>query len=51
MFRLLKYAPVVLPVIIKFVKSPQGQRAIASARARLSKSPAAKTGKSASRKR
>jgi hypothetical protein len=51
MFRLLKYAPVVLPVIIKFVKSPQGQRAIASARARLSKGSSAATTKSTPRKR
>jgi hypothetical protein len=32
MFRLLKYLPVVIPVVTKYVKSPSGQRAIAKAR-------------------
>jgi hypothetical protein len=37
MFRLLKYIPVVLPLISKFVKSPRGQKAIADVRARISR--------------
>lgn len=35
MFRLLKYLPVIIPVVTKFVKSPQGKAAIAKARAKL----------------
>jgi hypothetical protein len=35
MFRLLKFLPVIIPVVTKFVKSPQGQRAIAKARKSL----------------
>ena len=35
MFRLLKYAPVVIPLVLKFVKSPRGQRAINDVRTRV----------------
>jgi len=35
MFRLLKYAPIVIPMVVKFVKSPRGQRTIASVRTRV----------------
>jgi len=35
MFRLLKYAPVIIPLVSKFVKSPRGQRMIAQAKSRL----------------
>ena len=36
MFRLLKYAPIVIPMVVKFVKSPRGQRMIQSAKSRVS---------------
>lgn len=51
MFRLLKYAPLVIPVVSKFVKSPQGQRLIAKAKTRLSGSNGGSTGRSAGRGR
>jgi hypothetical protein len=35
MFRLLKYLPVIIPVVTKFVKSPAGQKAIATAKAQI----------------
>jgi len=35
MFRLLKYAPIVIPVVMKFVRSPRGQRTINSVRTRV----------------
>lgn len=35
MIRLLKYAPIVVPLVIKAVKSPRGQRVIADVRARV----------------
>jgi hypothetical protein len=35
MFRLLKYAPIVIPMVMKFVKSPRGQRAINEVRTRV----------------
>jgi hypothetical protein len=35
MFRLLKYLPVIIPVVSKFVKSPRGQRMIQSAKSRI----------------
>ena len=35
MFRLLKYAPIVIPMVVKFAKSPRGQRTIASVRTRV----------------
>jgi hypothetical protein len=35
MFRLLKYAPVIIPIVSKFVKSPRGQRMIQSAKSRI----------------
>jgi hypothetical protein len=35
MFRLLKYAPVVIPLVMKFVRSPRGQRAINDVRTRV----------------
>lgn len=37
MIRLLKFLPVLIPIASKLVKSPQGQRAIASLRARLAR--------------
>jgi len=36
MFRLLKYLPVVIPIVSKFVKSPRGQRMVQSAKTRIS---------------
>ena len=36
MVRLLKYLPVVIPIVAKFVKSPRGQRMIQSAKSRVS---------------
>jgi len=36
MVRLLKYLPVVIPIVAKFVKSPRGQRVIQSAKSRVS---------------
>jgi hypothetical protein len=36
MFRYLKYLPVVIPVVKKFLRSPQGQKALAKARTLLS---------------
>ncbi|MET0990690.1 MAG: hypothetical protein ABWY54_08595 [Glaciihabitans sp.] len=36
MFRLLKYAPIVIPIVSKFVKSPRGQRMIQNAKSRIS---------------
>ena len=35
MFRLLKYLPVIIPVVSKFVKSPRGQRMLQSAKSRI----------------
>jgi hypothetical protein len=35
MFRLLKYAPVIIPLVSKAVKSPQGQRALAKVKASI----------------
>ncbi|WP_411699113.1 hypothetical protein [Conyzicola sp.] len=35
MFRLLKYVPIVLPIVTKAVKSPQGQRALAKVKASI----------------
>ena len=38
MFRLLKYLPVIIPVVQKFLQSPQGKRAVAKAKAKLQQS-------------
>ena len=35
MFRLLKYLPIIIPVVSKFLKSPQGKAAVAKARTTL----------------
>jgi len=35
MFRLLKYLPVIIPIVSKFVKSPKGQRMIQDAKSRI----------------
>lgn len=37
MFRLLKYLPVIIPVVSKFVKSPRGQRMIQDAKSRINR--------------
>ncbi|MBG6054078.1 hypothetical protein IWX81_000468 [Salinibacterium sp. CAN_S4] len=36
MLRLLRFLPVMLPIVAKAVKSPQGQKVIADARRRIS---------------
>jgi len=35
MFRFIKFAAVAVPVVAKFVKSPRGQKILASAKSRL----------------
>jgi len=35
MFRYLKYLPVIIPVVRKFLRSPQGQKALRKARTLL----------------
>lgn len=37
MLRLLKFVPVILPIIAKFVRSPRGQKVIADLRRRIAK--------------
>ena len=37
MFRLLKYLPVVIPIVSKFVKSPRGPRMIQEAKNRVNR--------------
>jgi len=37
MFRVLKYLPVIIPVVSKFVKSPRGQRMVQSAKSRINR--------------
>jgi hypothetical protein len=39
MFRYIKYLPVIIPVVRKFLRSPQGQKALAKARTLLQSKP------------